>query len=419
MQVENWPGSRPEWHDSIIEGFPPSKEDRLGVVLQKLMVCIDRALAELEIHTREVWTNGKTEEKTPDAATPIPPPPQLCTCPQQRPGTFTVPETPCPFCAALEFDSISRGSFTDQLNRNREARNRAEKGNTKDNDGASSSKSPPAINHPWSQFSTPKRPRTAYNSTKPTGLNTSRFAPTGMTTPVASRFNFGSIGSFQSKSGNRRTVPSPLQLGGSKSGGIEDLPSLKWALPTWVKPRTSGPSFSPGAMSVASSNDDFVSPTPDDVLMAENPVYWRMGIHAECSEAWAVVQGLQEGLRAHNIDVTKYEWRGSPVTCLDSKEVDHMKPQPGTGKSILETQLQALYHQIATLQSQVWAKNIADLGEWDASPYNPHKQNNRNGLGTGRSDKSFSAPTAADLDKTKENERRNKRKSIYIGAATS
>lgn len=86
-----------------------------------------------------------------------------------------------------------------------------------------------------------------------------------------------------------------------------------------------------------------------------------------CNEAWAVVQGLQEELRVRNIDVTKYKWRGRPLECLNLKEVDNMKPQPGTGESVLETQRQALCHQATALLSQVWMENVTDLEAWDAS----------------------------------------------------
>ncbi|KAH6714267.1 hypothetical protein BKA61DRAFT_674874 [Leptodontidium sp. MPI-SDFR-AT-0119] len=225
MLEENWPGSRLEWHDSIVEGFPPSKEDKLGIVLQKLMVRIDRALNELEIHTYEIWTNSKTQKTAAEAMTPIPPTPKGCTCPPQRPGTFTVPGSPCPVCAALESVSESKGAFTDQLNRNRKRRNRAGEQNTKRSDKASSSKNPPASGYPWS----PKPPKTTYNSTKPTRPNTSRFNFAGITnqTTISPRLNFSSIRGFQSTSRIRRNAPNPLHLDITKSSSLDDLPNLK------------------------------------------------------------------------------------------------------------------------------------------------------------------------------------------------
>ncbi|KAH7346168.1 hypothetical protein BKA65DRAFT_585012 [Rhexocercosporidium sp. MPI-PUGE-AT-0058] len=423
MQDEDWPGSKPEWRHSIIQGFPPSKEDRVGIVLQMLMKRINFALEELDIHTHEVWTNDQAQKIAVDETTAIPP--EDCTCPPQQPGFFTVPGSPCRVCAALESDSSKpKGAFTDQLNKNRKNRRRATENNTKGS-GKSSSSRFPAGDKPWSPFSSPKGLWAQYSPTKPTSPYTSKFDLSGNTglSALAARTKFGTARSFQFNSSNRRNAPSSLYFGTKKPSDVpDDLTRPVWP-PSWKQRGASEGPLSAIVVGVESSTDGIMIPTTDDALSTESPYYWRKGKYSMCNESWALVQGLQEGFLAYNIDVTKYKWLGRTVEFLTSDDVDMITPPPGSGMSILRTQFDALSRQISALQYEVWADNVAELGSWKASPYNPKNQapkaDRGKGISTNNPEEPFGAPaTTRESHKQTEYQAQNGEKTIYDGGDT-
>ena len=403
MQDENWPGSKPDWHDSIVEGFPPSVDDQLGKLLKPLMEKASFAVHALDIHNNEVWMQSQAQKRE-SASNNFRP--EGCTCPPGPPGALQS----CPVCVDLRI----AGTFSDQMNRSLDARGHDRKVDVpRDTHHRSCSPpqrsdrspfSPPGV--PWNT-SRPSGPYTksfgaridTSSSSKPTDhqqLEDGPFAGAPSPSVPPSRTYAKSFGARSNAASSSKAkdyppqsvnpsaaaglLPSPppslpdqptVEVFGSKVPNVETRPSG-----TNTRPLSSGPS--PKDINAAESEDDSPSvPNPDDDLtMDENPAYWRIGL-SECQSLFTEIQGLQEGLHAHGIDITQYRWMGEPIEYIDAARVDGLSRRKYSDSSLFDIQTDALQWQRNALEFEVWEKNIAVLGSWEDSPYHPENQSQR------------------------------------------
>jgi len=418
MQEENWPGSKPDWHDSIIKGSPPpapSVDDQLGNLLKPLMEKASFALHELDFHNNEVWiqSQARTREAASNDSRP-----QGCTCPPGQPGALRS----CPVCVDLRI----AGTFSDQMNRSLDARGR---GRRVDLPGYAHPRSwSPPQHSPRSPFLAPEVPWNSNRSSRPYtesfGARTDTtfssipmdhspepegppFAGAPFPSTPLSRPYAKSFGARRDKSSSSDPTVRPLTsahnhapsasasaAAGATSPSTPPLPSRRPNFETGggqcsqaldietrtgetdTSPPSSGPSprdFRPAKL----YDDNPSAPNPDDDLtMDENPEYWRIGL-AECQSLFFEIQGLQEGLHAHGIDITQYRWMGEPVEYIDSARVDGLRGWRYSDSSLFDIQADVLQWQRNALEFEVWGRNIPVLGSWEDSPYNPEYQSQR------------------------------------------
>ncbi|PVH71077.1 hypothetical protein DL98DRAFT_577578 [Cadophora sp. DSE1049] len=369
MQEEGWPGSKPNWHGSSIEGSPPSIDDQLGLLLKPLMERVGFALEELQVHNNEVWTNSKAQKQDPASSDSRP---EGCTCPPRQSGRLRS----CPVCAAFEHPATGSepnpsGTFTDQMNRSLNTRGGGRRVDSADD--ANSPTWPPRHDSPRSPFSSPNGPLNPSRSSRP---YTRSFGARRDTSSSSNPTNRPPAPKAPPFSGDTFPLPLPPEWPDVETGDdfLGNATSSR-SRGSGTNSRPSPPGFSPIVESPAGSDTASPSAPNEDggPVLDENPEYWRSG-HKDCELLWAEIQGLQEGLRAHGVDVTRYKWLGETIEYLDAAKVDGMRRRRDSNSSLVETQGDALQWQRNALELEVWEKYSPELGSWEDSPHNPENK---------------------------------------------
>ncbi|KAK0120324.1 hypothetical protein ONS95_011730 [Cadophora gregata] len=139
--------------------------------------------------------------------------------------------------------------------------------------------------------------------------------------------------------GENRSLP-PLRQQSVEMGGGDFINNISKSGSEGITRKTRPPSavFSPTHGSCPVSSYSVPSATDADAgpVLDENSEYWRSG-HKECELVWAEIQGLQEGLRAHGVDVTKNKWLGETIEYMDAARVDGLTRSKGSSSSLVET----------------------------------------------------------------------------------
>ncbi|KAL2059788.1 hypothetical protein VTL71DRAFT_10172 [Oculimacula yallundae] len=376
-QGEGWPG----WQASTIESSLLSKEDEIGLVLYPLMERIAHVLQEVDLHSREVWTNS--DEQGPADSTSKP---KGCTCVPERPGTFTVPGTPCSVCSTLSPLSPAsdvelqprRWRLRDDWKSNNPDRKRPQ--DIEIRDRQSESTKPQLADNTWNSLKSPRSPWARYSPRKDSTSYTS-----GLDSPANRELSAmaSKLEGIHLRNGSPRSVPfpktsHPLSFGKwnlNSPFGFSDRPDDvdKWT--KYHSPRSIQFPTSP-----ATTNESFTSPAPDNTPIAENALYWRSGNDLASTQLWVKIEGLQEGLQAYDINVTKYP----TLRYLETGDIDAIMPELWGKGSIFQAQLGATTLQASSLELIAWNGNVGVLGEWRNSAYNPENRPPKQDKGKGR-----------------------------------
>ncbi|KAH7410556.1 hypothetical protein BKA64DRAFT_661251 [Cadophora sp. MPI-SDFR-AT-0126] len=299
----------------------------------------------------------------------------------QDPGTATDPNYDITdfirhaTTAAKESDPTSTGNFTEQMDRSLNSR-RGGRGIHGVNEATSRNWPPRRDSH----RSPLPRPDGSLDTRRPSRPYTKGFGATRDTSPPSNSTVRPLAPNATPSANDTYPVPPPgrpnVATGEGYFENAINLVSESSRRCAGRSPSNFPPSSFPATVESSAGSDTGSPSAPIDdcgPILDENPEYWRSG-HRECELLWSEIQGLQEGLRAHGVDVTRYKWLGKTIEYIDSVQVDGIERRRNSTSSLVEIQGDALQWQRNALECEVWEKNSSLLGSWDDSPYNPESK---------------------------------------------
>ncbi|CZT43373.1 uncharacterized protein RSE6_03402 [Rhynchosporium secalis] len=378
------PGSWSGWEESDrdIDGEKYRKEDAAGNRLIPLMEMIRLALEEVVLHSREVQTTDQQGQQKPTGRGPRP---EGCTCVPQQPGTFTVPGSPCPVCSSssplspdfgIPPDGAFDGSFRDFTANSKLDETTGQSPFYNNDEERTSTQLPPRGDF----LNPPISPRPLWE-VKPTTQN---FPPFNNGFDPATNTDLPAEAACYLRSQGRDVPPAwahfsatpdppPLKPFSPRSFHNEDWNSANKLDNSPRIGASTASTFPPFMTGAAAPGDGPFDPTGDDALVTDGPYYWRSGNDPASNILWAKILGLQHGLRAHDIDITKSKF-STTTRYFDTGDIDAVIVVPWRKQTLLQAQIEAMRSHVGDLENMIWHEHIDVLGTWNDSPYNPESQ---------------------------------------------